>query len=321
MRAASIRLLCAIVLLAIAPVASAQYPSKPIRIVVPYPPGGGIDALARSMQAPLGKALGQPVIVDNKSGAAGMVGIQEVLRASPDGYNLVVINNGNVITPLLQEKPSFDPLKDLTPVSLLSDSPLVLYTHPSIAANDVRSFIAYARTQPQGLFFSSTGTGGIGHLSVELFARSAGLKLNHVPYKGLAPAITAVLAGEVQMVITAVSDTTLQMVKAGKLKALGVTTAKPSPLVPGVPPIGETLPNYAVPIWYGLVAPVGTAPDVALALNRAIAMTVAQPDIEKRFAVLSFTPLGGSPKQFADVIAKEVADWRGVIQAANIHIE
>ncbi|MDP1961722.1 MAG: tripartite tricarboxylate transporter substrate binding protein, partial [Reyranella sp.] len=216
----------ALVLAALPAGAQAQYPDKPIRLVVPYAPGGTTDIMARTLQEPLSKVLGQPVIVDNKAGAAGAIGTKQVANAAPDGYTLVFGNNGpSAIVPLIQKDVGYDPIKDFAPVSLVSIAPLTLVVHPSVPASNVKELIAWAKTQPNGVEYATAGAGSFGHLATELFGKEAGIKLVHVPYKGQAPSTMAVLNGEVKMLLTTSSDTQDAAVKAGKLKLLAVSTA------------------------------------------------------------------------------------------------
>jgi tripartite-type tricarboxylate transporter receptor subunit TctC len=313
-------LLCvAFALGALPAAAQAPYPDKPIRLVVPYPPGGTTDIMARTLQEPLSKALGQPVIVDNKSGAAGAIGTKQVAAAAPDGYTLVFGNNGpSAIVPLLQKDVGYDPVKDFAPVSLVSIAPLVLVLHPSVPAGNVKELIAWAKTQPGGVEYATAGAGSLGHLATELFAKDAGLKLVHVPYKGQAPSTMAVLNGEVRMLMTTSSDTMGSAVKDGKLKLLGVSTAKPSPLMPGAPTIGQSLAGFEVNVWFGILAPAGTPVPVIAKLNAAIRTVLADPEIQRKFMGYGSIATASMPAEFAAMIGAEVPKWKGVVEAAKI---
>ena len=235
-------LLCAALL---APQAAAQvFPSKPIRIVVPYPAGGTTDIMARALQEPMQKALGQPVIVDNKAGAAGAIGAREVARSPADGYTLLFSNIGpSSTTPLLVMDAGYDGVWDFSPVSQVSSAPLFVVINAAIPANDLRSFIDYGRAQPNALEYASAGIGSLGHLASELFARAAGMKMIHIPYKGQAPTANAVMTGEVKVLITTSSGAMNSFIKDGKLKLLGVSTSQPSPLAPGAPTVNPVLPG------------------------------------------------------------------------------
>lgn len=299
--------------------AQAPYPDKPIKLIVPYPPGGTTDIMARTLQEPLSKALGQPVIVDNKAGAAGAIGTKQVATAAPDGYTLVFGNNGpSAIVPLLQKDVGYDPVKDFAPVSLVSIAPLVLVLHPSVPAGDVKEFVAWARTQPGGVEYATAGAGSLGHLATELFAKDAGLKLVHVPYKGQAPSTMAVLNGEVKMLLTTSSDSMGSAVRDGKLRLLGVSTAKPSPLMPGAPTIGQSLQGFEVNVWFGILAPAGTPAPVIAKLNAAIRTVLADPEIQRKFMGYGSIATASTPQEFAAMIGAEVPKWKGVVETAKI---
>src|SRR5215471_11487834 len=281
------------------PSAAQQYPEKPIKLVVPYAPGGTTDIMARTLQEPLSKVLGQPVIVDNKAGAAGAIGTAQVAHAAPDGYTLIFGNNGpSAVVPLIQKDVGYDPVKDFAPVSLVSVAPMTLVVHPSVPASTVKELIAYAKAQPNGLEYGTAGAGSFGHLASELFAQQAGLKLTHVPYKGQAPSTIGVLNGEVKMLLTTSSDMQDQAVKTGKLKLLGVSTAKPSPLMPGAPTIAESLPGFEVDVWFGILAPAGT-PEPVAKLNEAIRQVLADPEIQKKFLGYGCIATVSTPQDFA----------------------
>ena len=299
--------------------AMAQYPDKPIKLIVPYSPGGTTDIMARTLQEPLSKALGQPVIVDNKAGAAGAIGTKQVATSPPDGYTLIFGNNGpSAIVPLIQKDVGYDPVKDFAPVSLVSIAPLTLVVHPSVPATNVKELIAWAKTQPGGVDYATAGAGSLGHLSTELFGKEAGIKLNHVPYKGQAPSTMAVLNGEVKLLLTTSSDTQDAAVKSGKLKLLGVSTPKPSPLMPSAPTIGQSLPGYETVVWFGILAPAGTPAPVVARLNAAIRDVLAQPDIQQKFMGYGCIATASTPQEFAAMIAAEVPKWKSIVETAKI---
>ena len=302
-----------------AALAQTQFPDRPIRLVVPYAPGGTTDIMARTLQEPLSKILGQPVIVDNKAGAAGAIGTAQVAQAAADGYTLIFGNNGpSAIVPLTQKDVGYDPIKNFAPVSLVSIAPLTLVVHSSVPASNVKELIAYARTLPNGLDYGSAGAGSLGHLASELFGKEAGIKLVHVPYKGQGPSTLAVMNGEVKMLLTTSSDTQDSAVKSGKLKLLGVSTAKPSPLMPGAPTIGESLPGYDASVWFGILAPAKTPPAVIARLNAAIREVLAQPDIQKKFVGYGCIATPSTPQEFAAMIGAEVPKWKSVVESAKI---
>jgi len=298
------------------------FPSKPIRIVVPYPAGGTTDLMARALQEPMQKALGQPVIVDNKAGAAGGIGAREVARSPADGYTLLFSNNGpSSTTPLLVKDAGYDGIKDFAPVSLVSTAPLFVVINASVPANDLKSFIDYARAQPNALEYASAGIGSLGHLASELFARSAGIKMIHIPYKGQAPTSNAVMTGEVKVLITTSSSAMNGYIAAGKLKLLGVSTPEPSPLAPGTPVVASVLPGYKVEIWFGLLAPAGTPADVIAKLNDAVGKALALPDLQQRFINFGVIASPSAPKRLGDLIADEVPRWTQIVREANIRAE
>jgi tripartite-type tricarboxylate transporter receptor subunit TctC len=300
-------------------VAMAQYPDKPIKLIVPYSPGGTTDIMARTLQEPLSKALGQPVIVDNKAGAAGAIGTKQVATSPPDGYTLIFGNNGpSAIIPLIQKDVGYDPVKDFAPVSLVSIAPLTLVVHPSVPATNVKELIAWAKTQPGGVDYATAGAGSLGHLATELFGKEAGIKLNHVPYKGQAPSTMAVLNGEVKLLLTTSSDTQDAAVKSGKLKLLGVSTPKPSPLMPSAPTIGQSLPGYETVVWFGILAPVGTPAPVINRLNAAIREVLADPQIQQKFVGYGCIATASTPQEFAAMIAAEVPKWKSIVETAKI---
>jgi tripartite-type tricarboxylate transporter receptor subunit TctC len=302
--------------------AAAAFPEKPIRLVIPYPPGGTQDLMIRAVQDAVGKVLGQALVIDNKPGAAGVVGTQEVARAVPDGHTLGLANGGLVITPMVQSgAAALDLTRDVVPVTLLGASPLVIFAHPSVPAEDVKSFFAWGKAQARGLTYSSSGLGGLGHLAADLMTRSAGIKGLHVPYKGSAPATLAVLSGEVQFTVTTISDTAMQNVEAKKLKVLGVTTRKPYAGLPAAGTVGAVLPGFDIGVWFGIVAPRGTPAEVVQTLHKGFAGALAQDDIRKRYAALGLSAEGAAPAEFADIIARDKATWAPIVRELNIRLD
>ena len=302
-------------------VAAQAFPSKPITIVVPYPPGGTTDVLARALQEPLQKLLGQPVIVDNKPGASAMLGTKLVARAPADGYTLLFPNNGLVISPHITKDAGYAPLTDFAPVSLVSLQPMVLVTHPAVPAKTVREFIDYAKANPGKINYATAGPASFGHLASVLFARTAGVTLEHIPYKGQAPTTQAVLAGEVQMLLSTSSAQMNAFIKEGRLRLLGVSSAQPSPLVPGGVPINQTLPNFQADVWFGLFAPAGTPRDVVAKLNDAIGKALQQPDVKTKFETAGSLPVGSTPEQMVARITEESANWAAIVRDVNIKAE
>ena len=299
--------------------AQANFPNKPITIVVPYPAGGLSDFQVRSITEPLGKLLGQPVIVENKSGASAGIGTQYVGNSPPDGYTLVFVNNGFVISPQLnKQQAGYDPIKGFTAVSLVSTSPMVMVTNPEVPAKNVREFIDYVKAQPNGIEYGSAGTASFGHMATTLFSMETGLKMLHIPYKGEAPMSLALRTAEVKLLITTPSPTIMGFVKEGKLKVLGVASRKPAPLLPGVPQISDTVPGYSAEVWFGLMAPAGTPPAVIAKLNAALVKVLAMAEIKEKYAGVGATAGGDSPAEFNEMVQSESKRWGDLISKAGI---
>jgi tripartite-type tricarboxylate transporter receptor subunit TctC len=298
-----------------------QFPARQIHLMIPYPPGGG-DVMARLLQESLSASLGQQVVIENKPGAAGAIASREIAHASPNGYTLLFTNVGPMtVAPAMQPDSGYDPVKSFAPVSLVSRQPLVLVVHPSVAANSLAELIQLAKDKPGTINYSSAGLGSFGHLSTELFALAAGIKMVHVPYKGVAPAITAVLSGEVSMALTVPTGTMNEYIKQGKLRLLGVSTLKPSPLAPGATPITSVVPGFgAAEYWFGIVAPAKTSPEVIAKLNSAIVAALKQPGISEKFSDLGAVPDPSTPDAFAALIAAEAVRWRETIEKNNIRL-
>ena len=300
-------------------VAQAQFPNRPIHLLVPYPPGGLADTMARTLQEPLSAVLGQPVIVDNKPGAAGAIAARFVAQSPPDGYTLVFGNNGpSALLPLIQKDAGYDPIADFSPISIIATAPLIMVVHESVPAKTLKEFIAYAHKNPGAVAYSSAGIGALGHLSSELFAQKANIKLVHVPYKGSAPAVMAVLSGEVKMYLSSPSDTLSAGIKAGKVRLLGVSSATPSDLAPGAVPIADTLPGFDVAVWYGVLGAKGTPAPIVARLNAAFREVLAQPDVQARIHSYGAAAAPSSPEALAALIAQEVPKWRSTIETAQI---
>jgi tripartite-type tricarboxylate transporter receptor subunit TctC len=313
---------CAVSLAAIlawAATAQAQFPNRPIHLLVPYPPGGLVDTMARTIQEPLSAELGQPVIVDNKPGAAGAIATRSVAQSSPDGYTLIFGNNGpSALLPLIQKDAGYDPIADFSPISMVATAPMVIVIHQSVPAKNLKEFIEYARRNPGTVAYSTAGVGSLGHLTSELFAQMAGVKLIHVPYKGSAPAVMAVLEGEVKMYLSSPSGTLTAGIKAGKVRLVGVSTAAPSDLAPGAAPIAEALPGFDVSIWYGVLGTKNTPAPVVERLNKAFLDVLARPDIQARFHSYGAAAGGSSPGALEKLIAEEVPKWRSTVESAHI---
>lgn len=300
--------------------AQAAYPNKPIRIIVPYPAGGLSDFQVRAVADPLSRLLGQPIIVDNKPGASAAIGTQAAAGSPPDGYTLVFVNNGFVITPYLN-KVGYDPIKDFVPISVVTTSPMVLVVNPSLPVKDVPEFISFVKSQPAGIEYGSAGTASFGHMATAMFAQSTGLSMVHVPYKGEAPMSMALRSNEVKLLITTPSPTLMGAVKEGKLKLLGVASAKPAPLLPGVKQISDTVPGFTAEVWFGLFAPAGTPSDVVAQLNAALVKVLAMPDIKEKFAGVGAMAESSTPAAFGQIVRAESARWGDLIAKTGIKAE
>jgi tripartite-type tricarboxylate transporter receptor subunit TctC len=296
------------------------YPGKPIRIIAPFAPGGGIDFIARVAAQKMTETLGQQVIVDNRPGGGGTVGTEIGVRAPPDGYTFVMIATTYSISPSLY-KISFDPVHDITPVIQLSQGPLLIVTHPSLPATNVKQLIALAKARPQQLIYASGGTGGVIHLSTELFADMAGIKMVHVPYKGLGPALTDLIAGQVQLLFGSITAT-LPQTKNGRLRALAVTTPNRTPAAPDVPTVAESgLKEYAVTQWHGLIAPRGLPAPILDRINGDLNKIVQSKDMQDRLAADGVVAAGGTPGRFAELIRQEIGVWQNVVRKAGVKSE
>ena len=293
------------------------WPSKPIRIVVPYPAGGSTDQLARAIQAPLAESLGQPIVIENKSGAGGTLGTDLVVKSAPDGYTLVFGNSGpNALAGLVRKLP-YDTLRDLRPVSTVAMVPMLLAVPADAPHRTVKEFIAHARSQGTALNFGSVGNGSISHLTGELFNAMAGLKLQHIPYNGGAPMVTAFAGGQLHAAFVTGLDGG-PMVQAGRIRYLGAGTPARSDVVPGVPAVAEDVPGFSSQAWFGLLAPSDTPSDIVTKLNGAIAKAVARPEVRKLFADRNVEARAGSPADMEKLIRDEIAQWGPVVTRANI---
>ncbi len=299
--------------------ASAQdaWPSKPIRIVVPYPAGGTTDQLARAIQQPLQELLGQTVLVENKAGAAGTLGTDTVAKAAPDGYTFVFGNSGPSATASLMRKLPYDVLKDFKPVSTVVMVPLILAVAADSPHKSVRDFIAWAKAQGTSLNFGSTGVGSSSHLTGEFFNERAGTKLQHVPYQGGAPMVTAFAGGQVHMAFVTGLDGAA-MVQAGRIRYLAAATPQRSEVLPGLPAIAEDVPGFASVVWFGVLAPRGVPDEIVGKLNAAIVKAVARPEVRKLFIERNVEPRSNSPAEFDKLIRDELELWGPVIRKADI---
>ena len=302
-------------------VAAQEWPSKPVRIIVPFPAGGSADLMPRAVAEKLAQKWGEPVIVDNRPGAAGNIGADAVFRADPDGYTLLSSPPPPlVINKLLYPRLSYDP-DEFVPISVIGAIPNVLLVNPQVPANTVAELIAYAKANPGKLNYASQGSGATSHLTTELFKSMAGgLEITHIPYKGTAPALTDLLAGQVDMMFDNLG-VSLPHVRAGKLRALAVASRKRFPGLPDVPALAQTLPGFESSAWFGIVAPPKTSPAIAEKVAVGVQEALKLPDVRKRLADLSAEPLGYSPAETAAFMRQEVERWGTVIRAAHVKVE
>jgi tripartite-type tricarboxylate transporter receptor subunit TctC len=303
---------------AVSRVARAQaYPTRPVRIIVSFAPAGSSDIVARLMGQWLSERLGQPFVIENRPGAGGNIGTEAVVRASPDGYTLLIVGGWNAINATLYDKLSFNFIRDIAPVAGIHREPYVIAVHPSVPAKTVPEFIAYTKANPGKVTMASGGIGAPSHVSGELFKMMAGVNLVHVPYRGGGPAVTDLLGGQVQ-VMFAPTPPSIEHIRSGKLRALAVTTATRSDALPDIPTVGEFVPGYEASNWYGVGIPKNTPADIVDKLNKEINAGLADPKIKARLAVLGVTPLVVSPADFGRLIAEETEKWGNVIRALNI---
>ena len=294
------------------------YPSRPVRMIVGFPPGGPTDLVARLVAQHLSETLGQQVVTDNRPGAGGSVAGLLMVMAAPDGHTLFTASNGEIaISPNLYRKMSYNPAKDLAPVSRVGSSQLVLLVHPAVAAQSVKELVALAKSKPGTINFASSGIGSTAHLSAELFKTMAGIDIVHVPYKGAAPALADLMGGQVHMLITGFSAA-LTHIKSGKLRALGVTGASRVKAMPDLPTIGETVAGYQISSWYGVFAPAGTPAAIINRLHGEIAAMLKRPDMNDRFISLGLEPEASTPQAFAAQVKEEIAKWAKIIKLAGV---
>jgi tripartite-type tricarboxylate transporter receptor subunit TctC len=297
-----------------------SYPSKPVRIVVPFAPGGGSDFIARFMAQRLTDALGKQVIVENKPGAGGVLGIEAGLKSPPDGYTLVLIASSYTVNPSIY-KLKFDPIGDMTPIIQMSQGPLLIVARPSLPVKNTKELIALAKAKPEQVSFASSGQGSVIHLATELFASMAGVKMNHIPYKGTGPALTDTIGGQTDVFFSSTA-TALPHVQAGKLRAIAVTTAKRIPALPEVPTVAESgLPGYDVTLWHGLIGPKGLPRPIVERINSEVTKTLKDNATAEQLKSDGVAPAGGTPEQFQAQITKEIQMWRKVVADARVKVE
>jgi tripartite-type tricarboxylate transporter receptor subunit TctC len=308
-----------LLVLGLASVAHAQsYPAKPVRLIVPFAPGGSTDIVGRILAQKLNEMWGQPVLVDNRAGGSTVIGTELVAKAPPDGYTLLVTPAPFTIVPSLMKKLPYDPQKDFEPITLINTTPLVVVVHPGVPARSIKELIALAKSKPGALNYGSSGSGGSNHLAGELFNSMAGVKMVHIPYKGNAPALTDLVGGHVDVVFNGLTSA-LPFIKSGKLRALGVTSLNRSATLPQVPTLDEAgLKGFQAVAWNGLTAPARTSKEIVTKVNTDVLKVVRSPELVDKLKAEGSDPVGNSPEQYAKFLREEIVKWNKVIRAANI---
>ncbi len=297
------------------------YPAKPVRWVIPMPPGGGTDLISRTVAAKLTEAWKLQVVAENRPGAGGTIGMEAVVRSAADGYTVVLGQAANVtVAPSLYSRLPYDPLKDLTPVTQVIAPPQVVVSHPSFPVRSIKELIAYARAKPTAITYGSSGNGTIGHLGLEMLKSMAKIEMLHIPYTGASRALTELMGGQIAVYCSSMPPAVPQL-KAGRLKALGVTAAKRLGNMPDVPAIAETVPGYEAVNWYGVFLPAGAPRDIVNKLHADVAKVINLPDVKERFASEGGEPVGNTPEQFASIIRAEIPRWAKVIKEAKIKVD
>jgi tripartite-type tricarboxylate transporter receptor subunit TctC len=302
------------------PAVAQQYPVKPVRIVVPFAPGGGSDFIARFMAQRLGETLGSQVIVENKPGAGGVLGIEIGVKSPPDGYTLTLIASSYTVNPGIY-KLNFDPIADVTPIIQMSQGPLLVVAHPALPVKTIKELMALARSKPGAVNFASSGQGSVIHLATELFDSMAGVKMNHIPYKGTGPALTDTISGQTNIFFSSTANA-MPHVKSGRLRAIAVTTAKRIPALPEVPTIAESgVAGYDVTLWHGLIGPKGLPRAIVDRINGEVTKTLKLKETAEQLQNDGVAPAGGTPEQFAAQIKKEIGVWKKVAADAGVKAE
>jgi len=304
------------------PACAQAYPTKPIRLVVPFPPGGSLDVVARAIGQKLTEAWGQPVVIDNRPGAGGNIGADLVAKSAPDGYTILEgALSTHAVNVSLYRKMPYDPIKDFAPITLVATTPNVLVLSPTLPVNSVSELVAYAKAHPRALSFGSGSNGSAGHLAGELFKAEAGVDMVHIPYKGGAPALQALLAGDTQLMFDNLANSTPQL-KAGRLKALAVTTATRSALIPELPTLAETgLPGFDIYTWWGFMAPAGTPKEIIAKWNAEVTRILATPEMKAFFAQQGAEPAPTTPEQFAALIRSEIPKYAKIVKDSGAKVD
>ncbi len=307
---------------ALAPASSrAEYPDKPITIIVPFPPGGATDILARMLGQKLSEAVKQPVVVDNKAGATGAIGLAHVARSAPDGYTLAIATASSLAANPAVSKVAFDPVKDFSPIGLIALEPMGLAVHPSVKATNVRELIALAKTKPGGLNMASFGTGSVSHLTGELFNSIAGTKMTHVPYKGAAPATADLIAGQVDLMFNSIS-VFMAPARGGKLRLIATAGGARSAVLPDLPTVAESgLPGFDAGTWHAFIGPAGMATDTVALLSREFGRALNLPDVKEKVIAMSLEPQSMTPAQLAATVQRDAAKWKRIVAEAGIKLD
>ena len=318
----SVPITLCLALFAVAGTAVAQsYPTKPVKFVVPYAPGGGVDTIARLLSEKLQARLGQPFVVENKPGAGGAIGIEAVAKSAPDGYTAVFVGSGAVTASVHFTKLAYDPVKDLAPITIVQILPIVISVNPAFPAKNVGELIAYVKQRPGAVNYSSNGLGSISFLSAELFKRMAGIDMVHIVYRGAQPGAAAIASGEVQLGFND-SVAVMPLARGGSVRAIAVTDPKRSSIAPDIPTVAESgLPGYAVTAWGGMFAPAGTPPAIIAKLNAEIARALKEPDINERFLRAGMEPATSTPEELGEIVRTELETWGKVIREGNLKVE
>jgi tripartite-type tricarboxylate transporter receptor subunit TctC len=300
--------------------APADYPSRPIRLIVPYSPGASNDSLSRATAQSMSPLIGQPIVVENRPGAGGMIGAENAARSAPDGYTLLNVQASFATNAAIRAKMPYDVSRDFAYIGMMTKSPMILVVHPSMPVKSLQELVAISRKRPGDLNYGSSGTGGSNHLATELFAKSAGIKITHIPYKGIALALTDLIGGHVQLVLTSLPSA-LGHVRSGRLKAVGVAGEKRSPFASDIPTVREGGVDYVAELWWGLAAPGKTPPAIVDKLSGAMRTAMQSPELRKHYATEGGEPMPMTPQQFTRYVLDEVERWRQVVKDTGLELQ
>ena len=304
-------------MLAVSPVQAQQnYPTKPIRLIVPFAAGGGTDITARMLAQKLTESFKQTVIVDNRPGGGGTIGIESAVRAQPDGYTMILLTTGYTTNAALN-KLGYDPVNDVAPIGMVGETGFVVTVHPSLPTKSVKELIAYDKVSPGKINYGSAGAGGITHIATELLNHMAGTRMTHIAYKGAGPALNDLLGGQIQLLLVGMPPV-MPHVKANRLRAIAITSAKRSSTAPDIPTVGETVPGYEAVLWFAVLGPKTLPKEIVTRWNKEIDRIVQVPEMKERMANDGTEPIGGSPEHFREVLKRDLAKWQKVVKTANI---